>query len=153
MAVEGRGGRGEGLESRCHRGILLLFPVDCITLTSAASWCSCTWENSRTPSGDFPAGWQKERVHNNSLYEGTMLEGQSELGGGKQTTSTSTKMKMSRSYSIASLNSKFPLESRSTKSKARRDADQNFRYYLILSAPFYHAAAMHADQFLSRTPF
>lgn len=32
--------------------------------TSAASWCSCTWQNSRTPSGDFPAGWQKERVHN-----------------------------------------------------------------------------------------
>lgn len=33
MAVEGRGGREEeGLESRCHRGISLLCPVDCITL-------------------------------------------------------------------------------------------------------------------------
>ena len=63
-----------------------------------------------------------------------MLEGQSELDWRRQTTSTSARMKISRYYFIASLNSKSPIKLRSTKSKARRDADQNFRYYLILLA-------------------
>lgn len=97
MAVEGQGGReGGGLESCCHRGILLLFPVDCITLLLLLRGVHARGRiRGRLPETFPQVGRRSESII-------IMLEGQSELGGGRQTTSTSTKMKMkmSRYYSL-----------------------------------------------------